>query len=108
MWWNPSESGTGYSIQVQHGVLVATMFSYAPSGEPIWYLAFGPLTNAGGGVAATGTLGKYRGGQCASCTFRAATEMGTDGGITITFTSPMAATVQLPGGRVTRIQPEAW
>jgi len=34
--------------------------------------------------------------------------MGNDGGMTITFTSPTTATVQLPGGRVTSIQPEAW
>jgi hypothetical protein len=34
--------------------------------------------------------------------------MGNDGDLTITFTSPTAATMQLPGGRVTQIQPEAW
>jgi hypothetical protein len=34
--------------------------------------------------------------------------VGDDGGITFTFTTPTTATVQLPGGRVTRIQPEAW
>ena len=34
--------------------------------------------------------------------------MGNDGGFTITFTSPNAATVLFPGGRVTQIQPEAW
>jgi hypothetical protein len=34
--------------------------------------------------------------------------VGNDGAMTITFTSPTAATVQLPGGRVTQIQPEAW
>ena len=34
--------------------------------------------------------------------------MGNDGGMTITFTSPASATLQLPGGRVTQIQPQAW
>ena len=32
LWWNPNESGSGYNIQVQHGVLVATMYSYTPRG----------------------------------------------------------------------------
>ena len=108
LWWNPNESGTGYNIQVQHGVMVVTMYSYVAGGDPLWYLAVGTLANAGGGVAATGTLNKYRGGQCASCMYQKPTLMGNDGGMTITFTSPTAATVQLPGGRVTQIQPEAW
>jgi hypothetical protein len=108
LWWNPNESGTGYNIQVQRGMLVATMYSYTSSGDPVWYLAVGPLTNAGGGVAATGTLDKYRSGQCASCMYQRPSLVGNDGGMTITFTSPTTATVQLPGGRVTQIEPEAW
>jgi len=108
LWWNPNESGTGYNLQVQHGVLVATMYSYTATGDPAWYLATGPLTNAGGGVAATGTLDKYRDGQCASCMYRNPSLMGNDGGITFTFSSPTTATVRLPGGRMTQIQPEAW
>lgn len=77
-------------------------------GNPLWYLVVGNLANAGAGVAATGTLDKYRGGQCASCMYQMPAMMGNDGGMTITLTSPTAATVQLPGGRITQIQPEAW
>jgi hypothetical protein len=108
LWWNPNESGSGYNLQVQHGVLVVTMYSYGAGGDPMWYIASGSMANAGGGVAATATLDKYRGGQCASCMYQMPTTMGNDGGITITFTSPTAATIQLPGGRMTQIQPEAW
>ncbi len=28
LWWNPNESGSGYGIGVQHGVIVVTMYSY--------------------------------------------------------------------------------
>ena len=28
LWWNTNESGTGYNVQVQHGVLIVTMYSY--------------------------------------------------------------------------------
>ena len=108
LWWNPNESGRGYNIQVQHGVLVITMFSYTTAGDPIWYLAFGPLSNAGAGVAATGILDKFRGGQCTSCMYQKPASMGDDGAIAVIFTSPTSANVQLPGGRVTQIQPEAW
>jgi len=108
LWWNPNESGSGYNIQVQHGTLVVTMYSYAAGGDPQWYLTVGRLANAGAGVMATGTLDKFRSGQCASCTYQMPSMMGNDGVVTINFTSPTAATVQLPGGRVTQIQPEAW
>ena len=108
LWWNPNESGRGYNIQVQRGVLVVTMFSYTPAGDSIWYLAAGPLTNAGAGVAATGTLDIYRGGQCASCMYQKPTTISNDGAISVSFTSPTAASVQLPGGRITQIQPQAW
>jgi len=108
LWWNPSESGSGYNIQVQRGVLVATVYSYTSAGDPLWYLAVAPLTNAGGAVVATGTLDRYRGGQCASCAYQRPSVTGNDGAVTFTFTSPASATVQLPGGRVTRIQPQAW
>ncbi len=108
LWWNPNESGSGYNLQVQNGVLVATVYSYTSMGDPVWYIASGPMSNAGSGVMVTGNLDKYRGGQCASCMYQMPSLMGNDGAMTITFTSPTAATVQLPGGRVTQIQPEAW
>jgi hypothetical protein len=108
LWWNPNESGTGYNVQVQHGTVVVTMYSYTNMGDPVWYIAVGALANVGGGVATMGTLDKYRSGQCASCMYQMPSQTGNDGGITITFTSPTAATVQLPGGRVTQIQPEGW
>lgn len=108
MWWNPNESGSGYNIQVQHGVMVVSMFGYAADGDPLWYLVVGTLANAGDSVSAGGTLDKYRGGQCASCMYQTPTMMGNDGGLTITFTSPTTATMHLPSGRVTQIQPFAW
>ena len=108
LWWNPNESGSGYNIQIQRGVMVATIYSYTAGGDPMWYLAVGPLTNAGGGVATMGTLDKYRSGQCASCTYQMPSMIGNEGVVTINFSSPTAATVHFPGGRVTQIQPEAW
>jgi hypothetical protein len=108
LWWNPNESGTGYNVQVQHGVLVVAMYSYTNAGDPVWYLAVGHLSNAAGGVTATATLDKYRGGQCASCMYQMPSLIGNDGGMTVTFTSPTIATVQLPGGRVTQMQPYPW
>lgn len=104
LWWNPNESGSGYALDYKHGVLVVTVYSYAPNGAPQWYLASGPLS----GTTFTSTLDKYVAGQCIACSYAGRpTNIGNDGAITIDFSSPTSATVFLPGNRVTQIQPQA-
>jgi hypothetical protein len=103
MWWDPMQSGSGYAIDVKHGVLVMTVFSYTATGLPQWYLLYGPLVNN----SVTAKLLKFTDGQCISC---AAWQMplaaGDDGMATVTFTSPTTATILFPGGRITQIVPQ--
>ncbi len=40
LWWNPSESGTGFGIHDQGGRLFLTWYSYDTSGNPRWGSAF--------------------------------------------------------------------
>jgi hypothetical protein len=103
LWWNPLESGSGYNIDVKHGVLVMTVHSYnKTTGEQEWYITSGPITNG----SFTGTLNRYVGGQCISCAYNGLpTSAGNAGAVTINFTSPVSASMFLPGGRVTTIQP---
>jgi len=103
-WWNPAESGRGFNIDVQDGVLVVAIYTYQAGGAAQWYLASGPMTNSGKNF--TGTLDKYQGGQCISCSYSGRPSLvGNDGTISISFTSETTATVTLPGGRTTNIQP---
>ncbi len=102
-WFNPSESGSGYNIDIQDGVLVVTIFSYRTGGDSEWYISSGPMSGEQTGY--TGTLLAVRGGQCISCTFVAPSSTINSGSITINFTTETTATVFLPGGRVTAIQP---
>jgi hypothetical protein len=105
LWWNPSESGSGYNLDVKNGVLVVTIYSYKANGEPQWYIASGPITDN----HFTGTINKYVGGQCISCQYTGLpTVGGNDGVVTIDFSSPTSAAVSLPGGRVTQIQPQSF
>jgi hypothetical protein len=107
LWWNPDESGSGYALDVKHNVLVVTIYSYSASGAPQWYLASGPLS--ADGRSFVGTLDKYQGGQCISCAYSGRPALvGNDGAIAITFATPTSATITLPGGRVTQIQPQAF
>jgi len=104
VWWNPNESGSGYTVQVRHGVLVLIMYSYKTNGDSEWYLMSGPLTDNGTKLQAT--LDKYRNGQCAGCAYTGfPTSGGNDGPVTIQFTSATTGTITFPSGRVVAIQP---
>jgi len=110
LWWNPNESGTGYNMDVKHGVLVVTVFTYDAAGNSEWYLASGPLVLSDAGTAFSATLDNYRNGQCVGigCLYKnPGPPAGNDGIISITFTSATSATVTLPG-RATSIQPQAF
>lgn len=103
-WWNPDESGTGYNIDIDAGVLVVTVFSFNANGDAQWYLAAGPMS--ADQRRFSGTLDKYRNGQCISCGYAGRpASVGNDGVITIDFTSETSATLTLPGGRTSVIQP---
>lgn len=102
MWWDPTQSGSGYAIDVKHDVLVMTVFSYTDAGLAQWYLFSGPLINN----SATGKLLKFAGGQCIECGYRLPVVAGDDGTATVNFTSPTTATILLPGGRTTEIVPQ--
>lgn len=104
MWWDPQQSGTGYSIDIRHGELLMTVFSYTVSGLPQWYLMSGQLTNN----STTGTLLKLAGGQCISCSYNPPSVIGDDGVATVIFTSSTTATILLPGGRITHIVPQVF
>jgi hypothetical protein len=103
-WFNPSESGTGMNIDIQDGTFVVTIYSYESDGSAQWFIASGKSTNDNHNF--TGSLDKFRAGQCISCTsYVFPTANGSDGAITIAFASEVSATVSLPGGRMTQIQP---
>ncbi len=102
LWWNPNESGSGYALDYKHGTLIVTVYSYLANGLAQWYIATGPVS----GFTFSGTLIKTLNGQCISCAYQAPVLNGSDGTMTIVFSSPTAATMSLPGGRVFQIQPQ--
>ncbi len=103
MWWDPTQSGSGYAIAVKHDVLLMTVFSYTGSGLPQWYLLIGPYMNN----STTGNLLKFADGQCISCAmWQLPSAAGDDGVATVTFSSPTTGTILLPGGRITQIVPQ--
>lgn len=99
-WWNAAESGRGFNLEIQNNTLFLATFIYDDSGTATWYTAAGPMTNA---TQFTAKLLKFQGGQCLTCPYRAPTNTGDAGDITINFTSANTATVTWAGG-ATNIQ----
>jgi hypothetical protein len=102
-WYNPDESGSGYNIDVQNGKLVMTVFSYKTNGDSEWYITAGAMSN--GQKSYSGSLRKVRNGQSIGGAYQAPTDAGSEGDFSITFSDETSATLSLPNGRTTRIQP---
>jgi hypothetical protein len=105
-WFNPANSGWGFSMIEQGDVLGAILYTYDAAGEPTWVAGFG---RDRGGVE----LSRFA-GTCPSCTYTAPSASGVgrlgfdfwqEWEITLRngLTLPMAAGVNLDGTRVTQL-----
>jgi hypothetical protein len=100
-WWNPSEGGRGFSVEVQNNMAYIATYMYDTSGNPVWY-ASGPAALTAGNYQ--GTWSSFTGGQTLTGTFHPATGTSNAGSLTVQFSSPTAATLTLPDGRQIPIQ----
>lgn len=109
LWWNEAESGRGFFVEVQGSQAVMGSYMYDASGQPVWYLSTGVVTNTGGaGAPATptfgGALNRYGGGQTLTGPYRAPVPAGSDGNIAFTATSATTARLSLPNGTVVALR----
>lgn len=102
LWWSPSESGRGYTLDAQNEYMVVAFFGYDDSGKMQWYYAEGPL--GCGGYCWSGVLYKFDNGQPLNGSWRANTITGNAGTISMAFTSRVTGTLTLPSGRQVAIQ----
>ena len=97
-WWNPAESGRGYSIEIQDNFLFFAGYLYTPAGAPIWYTAHGLMQ---GNATFTGQLTSASGGQCITCTYRAPqVQVGAGGPVTISFDTEIGGRLTWAGGTI--------
>lgn len=96
-WWNPAESGRGFAIEVQGGSIYFAGYMYDGSGNPLWYLASGPM---GTTVNFQGEWTQYANGQTLTGAYQAPSLANNNAGnVTLQFTSPYTATLTLPNSR---------
>ena len=98
-WWNPDESGRGYSLEVQDSTLFLTGFMYDAGGNPQWYLAAGPMTTD---RHFESDLMQFSGGQTMSGPYQAPGEPQRVGRMTIDFDAVDQATITLSDGAATK------
>ena len=92
-YWNPSEPGTGYNIEIQDNFFALTAYVFASDGRPQWYTATGLMT---GNARFTGNLDGFTNGQCIGCPFRTPTpQLRAGGPIALEFTSETRANLTL-------------
>lgn len=74
MWIPWLEPGSGLVIDQQDDTLVVTIFTYDEKGNPVWYLASGPIER---GVFEAEAL-RFQNGACLNCEWRPAEAHGPE------------------------------
>ena len=96
-WWNDSESGRGFSLEVQGNKLVIGGYMYDGQGNPVWYISAGNMMSS---TLYQGQWEQYANGQTLTGLYKKPDQVnGNVGSITINFTSRSTATLTLPDGR---------
>ena len=93
-WWNPAESGSGYSIEVQGNNLFFVGFMYDAAGNPVWYFSAGPMTTV---TTYSGALQQFSNGQTLTGAYKAPGTPANVGSLNIAFTAPDTATLTFSG-----------
>ena len=96
-WWNESESGRGFVIEVQGNKLFFSGYMYDDTGTATWYISTGDMTSTS---LYTGLLQRCSGGQSLTGSYRTPGCVADQGNITLQFTSQVAANMTLPNGTV--------
>jgi hypothetical protein len=95
--WNPSEGGRGFTVEVQGGVMYLAGHMYDSSGNPVWYLASGNMTN---NSLFQGEWSQYGDGQTLNGFYQPPIVVTGDvGSVTLQFTTPTSGILTLPNGR---------
>ena len=103
-YWNPTESGRGFNIEIQNNVLFMSGFVYDASGKPIWVVGSCVMTSDRNCSA---VLYQTSGGQCIGCAYGGPPAIAQYGTAVITFTSETTALVTVNGIALS-LQRQAW
>jgi hypothetical protein len=92
-WWNASESGRGYSIEIQDDKVYFAAYSYDSNKQPVWYYSSGTMT---GDSYYSGRVVKAVNGACFGCTEGVPQSIDV-GSMSISFNGGKDATLNILG-----------
>ena len=101
-WWNPLESGSGYSVEVQGESAFVVSFMYDDAGNPTWYFTAGPMVTP---THYEGDWLQIFGGQTMTGPYRAPEAPRKLGRVILDFASTEDATIQFVEGSGTKAGP---
>jgi hypothetical protein len=91
-WWNPDESGRGFSIELQGDHMFIGTYMYDESGKPVWYVADALMQSP---TRFSAPLLRFANGQTMAGAYHAPSPPAFVGTITIDFSASDQATVTL-------------
>ncbi|HWQ94135.1 MAG TPA: S8 family serine peptidase, partial [Gammaproteobacteria bacterium] len=95
-WWNPDQSGRGFTIEVRGSNLFMAGYLYADNGRATWLVSAGAMTNAS---SYSGPLMAFGGGQTLTGAYKSNTLTNPNvGTITLQFSNARHGTLTWPGG----------
>jgi hypothetical protein len=97
-WWNPDESGRGFSVELQGDHMFIGAYMYDADGNPIWYVADALMESP---TVFRGPLLQFANGQTLTGAYRAPTPPASAGSLTIQFSGDNSATVTLSDQKAT-------
>lgn len=100
IYWNPSEDGRGYVIEVSGDTAIVGVFHYAADGFPTWNLVVGSLASGSLKAPLTG----YTGGQTLSGSFKPPSPVPATQELGIAFNDPCSGELTLPGRGVIAVR----
>jgi lysyl endopeptidase len=96
-WWNPSESGRGFSVEIRNGKLFMAGYLYDSVGRATWFASSGAMYSSS---SYTGTMTTYAAGQTLTGSYMTPVTTGSSGTISLTFADATHGSLTWPGGTI--------
>jgi|GEM_PF-1369709 len=99
-WWNESEGGRGFSIEVQGNRMYVAGYMYDDQGNPVWYASLGTMVSS---YQYNGIWAQYANGQTLTGPWKQPSVNPNVGAISIAFVDAKHALLTFPNGRSIQI-----
>lgn len=96
-WWNPNESGRGFFVESQNGIMYLAGYFYEADGRATWLVSGGPNADP---YTYQGRLLSYSGGQTLLGDYKPPATPLDAGPVAISFSDDTHGTIVWPGGTI--------